>query len=125
MINAYRNLVTLVAIVAILSSCKQDKSSISDRPTGPALFDLMDNKQVGIDFINTIVDRPDFNVYLYRNYYNGGGVAIGDINNDGLQDVYMVSNQQKNKLYLNKGNWKFEDITERAGVGGNRVGPRE
>ncbi len=82
------------------------------------LFNLLPSDQTGITFNNKVVDTKDFNVFKYRNFYNGGGVAIGDINNDGLPDIYFTSNQQRNKLYLNKGNWKFEDITVKAGVGG-------
>ncbi|MFP4091569.1 MAG: VCBS repeat-containing protein, partial [Cyclobacteriaceae bacterium] len=62
-----------------------------------------------------------FNILNYRNFYNGGGVAIGDINRDGLPDFYFTANMQPNRLYLNKGNWQFEDITEKAGVGGSRA----
>ena len=80
----------------------------------PALFEMMEN--TGIQFSNTIFNTKDFNIFSYRNFYNGGGVAIGDINNDGLPDVFFTANMGSNKLYLNKGNWKFEDITEQAGV---------
>jgi hypothetical protein len=80
----------------------------------------MPAEKTGIAFENNLTKKADFDVFRYRNYYNGGGVAIGDINNDGLADIYFTSNMDKDHLYLNKGNWKFEDITERAGVGGNK-----
>jgi hypothetical protein len=64
-----------------------------------------------------VTNSKDFNILTYRNYYNGGGVAIGDINNDGLSDVFFTANMGSNKLYLNKGNLQFDDITMRAGIG--------
>ncbi|MDP9081083.1 MAG: VCBS repeat-containing protein [Bacteroidota bacterium] len=84
------------------------------------MFTLEDNKEIGIGFINQLNDLSRTNVFAFRNYYNGGGVAIGDLNNDGLNDVFMTSNQGGNKLYINKGNWKFEDVTEKAGVKGTK-----
>ncbi|MFI5153302.1 MAG: VCBS repeat-containing protein, partial [Chitinophagales bacterium] len=77
------------------------------------LFELMEN--TGINFQNNVEDGQKENSFLFRNFYNGGGVAIGDINNDGFADVFLTSNMGSNKLYLNKGNWKFEDITDKAG----------
>ncbi|MEJ2114404.1 MAG: VCBS repeat-containing protein, partial [Flavobacteriaceae bacterium] len=76
--------------------------------------------ETGIDFINKVENEKDFNIFKYRNFYNGGGVAIGDINNDGLPDVYLTANRTKNKLYLNKGDFKFEDISETSNTAGNR-----
>lgn len=79
-----------------------------------ALFELKTN--TGISFVNKVSNSPDFNIFSYRNFYNGGGVAIGDINNDGLADVFMTSKMSENKLYLNKGAWKFDDITSTAKI---------
>ena len=78
------------------------------------LFQLMD--QTGIHFNNEIEDGKLENSFLFRNFYNGGGVAIGDINNDGLADIFFTSNMGNNQLYLNKGNWKFEDITGKTNM---------
>ncbi|MFV5694617.1 VCBS repeat-containing protein [Flavobacterium sp. LB3P122] len=83
------------------------------------LFSKLDASNTGIDFVNEVKNGTDMNIFKYRNFYNGGGVAIGDINNDGLSDVYFTSNLGANKLYLNKGNFKFEDISNKAGVEGN------
>ena len=81
------------------------------------VFTLMDSKSTGINFNNISVENEQINILTYEYMYNGGGVAIGDINNDGLKDIYFTSNNLENKLYLNRGNMKFEDITANAGVG--------
>ncbi|WP_229254690.1 VCBS repeat-containing protein [Dyadobacter linearis] len=80
----------------------------------------MSSSETGIAFENTITNSEEFNIFNYRNFYNGGGVAIGDINNDNLPDVYLIANQGDNKLFLNKGNFQFEDITAKAGVVGTK-----
>lgn len=88
-------------------SCNEEKKQLT-------LFTL--EKSTGINFINKVENTKDFNIFIYRNFYNGGGVAIGDINNDSLPDVFMTSNMGANKLYLNKGNFKFIDISAKAGI---------
>lgn len=76
----------------------------------------LSSSKSNIDFKNTLKFTNDYNPYTYRNFYNGGGVGIGDINNDGLLDIYFTGNLVSNKLYLNKGDLVFEDITQKAGV---------
>lgn len=89
---------------------------------GKHLFTLMPSSVTHADFINKldydVQLKNKFNIYTFRNFYNGGGVALGDINNDGLPDIFMASNMGTNKLYLNKGNFEFEDISARAGIEG-------
>ncbi len=80
------------------------------------LFSLVDNNHTNIHFTNTIKEDLYFNFLNYPYVYNGGGVAVGDINNDGLDDIYFTSNQNSNKLYVNKGDLKFEDITDSASI---------
>src|SRR5882724_2929239 len=84
-----------------------------------ALFETLPSSRTHIQFANNLEKRDRFSILYYLYYYNGGGVAIGDINNDGLPDIYFTANSNgHNKLYLNKGNFEFEDITEKAGVAG-------
>ena len=98
-------------LIGLSAACKNEKIP-------ETLFKDVPSSQSNIDFENTQAYSDDFNIIEYLYFYNGGGVSIGDINNDGLADIYFTSNQQSNKLYLNKGNFEFEDITSRAGVAG-------
>jgi len=79
---------------------------------------MMPPSYTGVRFINRVEDTPEMNVFTYRNFYNGGGVAAGDLNGDGLPEVMLTSNLHGNRLYLNKGHFQFQDITDEAGVGG-------
>jgi hypothetical protein len=108
----------LSALVLLLLACSKEKEW---KETPNALFQRLSSDDTGIRFKNELINQANFDVFRYRNYYNGGGVGIGDINNDGLADVFLTSNMGDNKLFLNKGNWKFEDITEKARVGGIRT----
>ena len=90
-----------------LLSCKNDSNT---------LFTSLNKNTTGINFQNTFFDDGPLNVANYIYFYNGGGVAIGDINNDGLQDILFTGNMVKNRLFLNKGNFEFEDITTRSGI---------
>ena len=99
-------LVISLLVPALIAGCRQP-------PKVAPLFQLLDNS--GIKFENHVQDNDTINILNYRNFYNGGGVATGDINNDGLPDVFFTANQGSNKLFLNKGALKFEDISVKAG----------
>lgn len=89
-----------------------------NRPLEERMFSLVQPAESGINFENKLTENKDFNIIEYLYFFNGAGVAAGDINNDGWVDLYFSSNQGLNKLYLNKGDWTFEDITDKAGVAG-------
>ena len=112
----------VATVLLLLQSCNnnpQKQNQTSD--DSDYLFTKLDSTQTGISFVNSIENEEDFNIFFYRNFYNGGGVAIGDINNDNLPDVFLTSNRGENKLFLNKGDFKFEDITATAKVGGSKA----
>jgi hypothetical protein len=92
-------------VIGLIVSCKNQPNDT-----------LFEEVKTNIEFTNTLTESEEFNVFKYRNFYNGGGVATGDLNNDGLPEVFFTANQSANKLYLNKGNFEFEDITQKAGI---------
>lgn len=104
---------SLILVISVMI-CSCIKTRLSDREK--PMFTLLDEKQTHITFINKVESSEQLNTYTYRNFYNGAGVGLGDFNRDGLMDIYFCSNQAGNKLYINKGNFVFEDISERAGV---------
>ncbi|MDQ3017686.1 MAG: CRTAC1 family protein, partial [Bacteroidota bacterium] len=104
----------IVAGSIVLNGCKKD--AISD-----TLFTEVSSAKSGIDFINQLTFTEDYNPYIFKNFLNGGGVAAGDINNDGLPDLFFCGNMVSNKLYLNEGNLKFRDITATSGTGSTDV----
>ncbi len=105
--------ITVLLGVLLAASC-------SDKEAAPAdyLFSRIDSEESGIDFSNTVTEDKEHNIIKYIYFYNGGGVAVGDVNNDDLPDLYFVSNQEANRLYLNRGGLTFEDVTDTAGVSG-------
>ena len=121
------HLILLLSVVACIAGCRSGQ----DTPAKP-LFRKLSPDETNIHFANTVTDDADFNIFNYRNFYNGGGVAIGDINGDNLSDVLLIANMGDNKLYLNRtgvdtarqdgsGKMRFEDVTAKAGVAGKRA----
>jgi hypothetical protein len=104
-----KNLLLSVLLILAFSACKQQETH---------LFGRLNSEETGIDFSNRIFESDTMNILQTEYIYNGGGVGIGDFNNDGLPDVYFTGNMVSNKLYLNKGDFQFDDITEKARVTG-------
>ena len=102
----------------LLSFFAQSCSKSEPAASGAPLFTLLSPEETGVNFVNKLNDDPltDWNVLSYQHFYNGAGVAVGDINNDGLPDLFFPGNEMPNTLYLNKGNLQFEDISEKAGI---------
>ena len=116
-----------ILVFVVLFHCKKNDSQtkakevenkVLKQNTEIQLFEFLAPKETNITFQNNLEETETFNILLYEYLYNGGGVALGDINNDGLIDIYFSGNAVSNKLYLNKGEFKFEDITEQSGVDG-------
>jgi enediyne biosynthesis protein E4 len=102
-----------IALVALFSFSCQEREEDEDR----TLFISLDAKSIGIDFENTLTYTEDFNVYLYRSFYNGAGTGLADLNNDGFLDVFFSGNMVDNSLYLGDGSFNFKDVTSISGVG--------
>lgn len=111
--NILRFSILVFALVFVNVGC--DFKTLDDKENS-FLFNSIPSDISGIDFVNQITEDVDHNIINYIYYYNGGGVAVGDIDNDGLKDIFFVSNQNENKLYRNKGNLKFEDISKTSGI---------
>jgi hypothetical protein len=104
-------------VMLLLCTCSNHKKE-SNNTTTTYLLSKLPFEETGLDFVNLVSEDSQHNIISYIYYYNGGGIAAGDINNDGLPDLYFVANTGENKLYLNKGNLTFEDISEKANISG-------
>ncbi|GHA42047.1 hypothetical protein GCM10007103_24210 [Salinimicrobium marinum] len=114
-------IVSVFLFICIIFSCSNKENTSAKAPIEKDhLFTLLDSAATGISFVNRVKNEKDFNIFRYRNFYNGAGVGIGDINNDSLPDIYLTSNMGENKLFLNQGDFKFKDITTSSGAGGKR-----
>src|ERR1700760_1723566 len=114
-----RRLTQSIVTFAVAGCCLMGNSQAQvGMPTGAPLFKLLPSKQTGIHFSNDIKESEQLNVLNYEYLYNGGGVAVGDINNDGLPDLFFTANSKPCKLFLNLGGMKFRDITKEAGLEG-------
>src|SRR2546426_7590623 len=109
--------------VCLLAGCSGVKGSANEAPLAteaPAanaqLFTLLPSSYTGVRFENRLTETNDVNVFTYRNFYNGGGVGIGDLTGDGLPEIVLTSNQGGPRLYLNEGNFRFRDVTDEAGL---------
>ena len=103
-----RKIYFFIILIFYLFSCSLNRED--------TLFELLPISKTNIYFENNLEYTEELNPYTYRNFYNGGGVGIGDFNNDSLQDIFFTGNLVSNKLYLNNGNFNFEDITEKSGL---------
>jgi hypothetical protein len=110
-----------IIVLFIATSCQEQKDTQTE-VTEPTLFTLLTPEKTGVGFQNIINEGLNTNVLMYEYFYNGGGVAVGDLNGDKLEDLYFTANMSENKLYLNRGNMKFEDVTLASGAAG-RQGP--
>ena len=114
-------LAALLGLAGLLTGCGAVNGG-KEQPEGPPLFTRRAPSETGVTFANELPETADFNILNYLYYYNGGGVAAGDVNGDGRPDLYFTSNLGANRLYLNRGGFRFEDVTDAAGVAGTGTG---
>ncbi len=107
---AMKRLMYFLVLLVLFASCEQESTK---------LFSKLSSSETGVEFKNKLTETHKYNYFTYPYMYLGGGVSVGDINNDGLEDIFFTGNMVSNKLYLNKGDLKFEDISESAGIEGD------
>ena len=108
---------SLCAVAACSGADGSARGSVAKIPAADGhLFTKLPPSYTGVRFENRLTPTADFNVFTYRNFYNGGGVAAGDLTGDGLPDVVLTSNQDGPRLFLNLGKFRFRDITKEAGI---------
>ena len=121
----FLHIISLSSLLLLLFSCGKKEAMNPSTPDSAAsmanvdgLFTLLKPEATGVSFSNDLVEDEHYNCVFFESIYNGAGCAVLDVNNDDLLDLFFVSNQGKDKLYLNKGNFKFEDISASAGIEG-------
>ena len=113
----FRFLIPALFVLAACGSEENSKPNIAEaKPATKRTFVLKSAEETGVDFVNQIEETEEVNHLEWDAVYYGGGVAVGDLNNDALPDLYFTGNQTQDRVYLNKGDFQFEDVTEKAGV---------
>jgi hypothetical protein len=128
--NTLRTIFYCLVVFVLQAGCNSKTENLESSPPTVAvsqphstpLFTLLSPQQSGVTFANTLTEGLNTNILMYEYFYNGGGVAAGDLNGDGLIDLYFSSNMSPNKCYINKGNMKFEDVTSSSKIT-DRPGP--
>ena len=113
---------TLTNVLKVKDLKRATTTKLNPNNTNETYLTLVDNNKTGIDFVNTIKETEFKNHKSYPQIYNGGGVALGDLNNDGLPDIYLAGNGSKDKIYFNTGDLKFRDVTEESGISKENYG---